>query len=64
LGGQSQAGAPDLETRRAQGARETGKKRGRGDSGGSSQNNRSQAVNQAWSYDFVHNQTIDGRRLK
>ena len=40
------------------------RKRGRGDSGGSSQNNRSQTLNQVWSYDFVHDQTIDGRRLK
>lgn len=40
------------------------KKRARGDSANSSQNNRAQAVNQVWSYDFVHDQTTDGRRLK
>jgi len=40
------------------------KKRARGVTANSSQKNRAQALNQVWSYDFVHDQTIDGRRLK
>lgn len=40
------------------------RKRARGDSGNSTQKNRAQALNGVWSYDFVHDQTTDGRRLK
>ena len=36
-------------------------KRARGDTANSTQKRRAQALNQVWSYDFVHDQTTDGR---
>lgn len=40
------------------------RKRARGNSANSTQKLRAQGLNQVWSYDFVHDQTTDGRRLK
>lgn len=40
------------------------KKRALGDSGNSSQRQRAERINQVWSYDFVMDQTEDGRSLK